>query len=81
MMGMKTAVSLPDDLFRQAEASARRLRVSRSQLYARAIADFLQRQDDSSVTERLNEIYSHWPAKVEAALNRAQLKSLPKETW
>ena len=78
---MKTAVSLPDELFRQAEASARRLRVSRSQLYANAIADFLRRQDDSSITQRLNEVYSRRPAKVDAALARAQLRSLPKETW
>jgi metal-responsive CopG/Arc/MetJ family transcriptional regulator len=78
---MKTAVSLPDELFRQAEASARRLRVSRSQLYAKAIADFLRRQDDSSITERLNEVYSRRPAKVDAALARAQLRSLPKESW
>jgi len=44
---MKTAVSLPDELFRLAETAARRLRVSRSQLYAMAIAEFLN-------TERLN---------------------------
>ncbi len=78
---MKTAVSLPDELFRQAEASARRLRVSRSQLYAKAIADFLRRQDDQTVTQRLNAVYSRCPAKLDAALNRAQLKSLPKERW
>ena len=78
---MKTAVSLPDDLFRQAEATARRLRVSRSQLYATAISEFLNRQQANAVTERLNEVYSGTPATVDPALHRAQLKSLKKEDW
>jgi metal-responsive CopG/Arc/MetJ family transcriptional regulator len=41
---MKTAVSIPDDLFRLAEAAARRLQVSRSQLYATALSVFLNRR-------------------------------------
>jgi len=78
---MKTAVSIPDDLFRLAEAAARRLRVSRSELYAKAIAEFLKRQDGNAITERLNDVYSRHPAKVVPALNRAQLKSLEKSGW
>jgi metal-responsive CopG/Arc/MetJ family transcriptional regulator len=73
---VKTAVSVPDDLFRLAEVAARRLRVSRSQLYATAISEFLNRQQGGAVTERLNEVYSHRPAKVDSALHRAQLRSL-----
>ena len=78
---MKTAVSLPDELFRMAEATARRLQVSRSELYARAIAEFLKAQRGNSITERLNDVYSRHPAKVDAGLHRAQLKSLPKDAW
>ena len=78
---MKTAVSVPDDLFRLAEATARRLRVSRSELYAKAIAEFLKQQDGSAIKERLNDVYSRYPAKVDAGLHRAQLKSLEKDTW
>ena len=80
-MSVKTAVSVPDDLFRIAEVTARRLRVSRSELYARAIAEFLQGQQGNAITERLNDVYSRNPAKVNAGLHRAQLKSLPKDTW
>jgi predicted transcriptional regulator len=78
---MKTAVSVPDDLFRRAEVAARRLRVSRSQLYATAISEFLTRQQASAVTERLNEAYSRRPAKVDSALHRAQLRSRDKDSW
>ena len=78
---MKTAISVPDDLFRLADAAARRLRVSRSELYATAIAEFLKRQSENSITERLNDLYSRRRAKVDSALHRAQLKSLEKEVW
>jgi metal-responsive CopG/Arc/MetJ family transcriptional regulator len=78
---MKTAVSVPDDLFRLAEVAARRLRVSRSQLYATAISEFLNRQQGDAVTGRLNEVYSHRPAKVDSAFDRAQLRSLEKDVW
>ncbi|MFY9726681.1 MAG: hypothetical protein WB579_16815 [Bryobacteraceae bacterium] len=78
---MKTAVSMPDDLFRLAEATARRLRVSRSELYAAAIAEYLKRQQGSAITERLNDLYSRCPAKLDSGLHRAQLKSLEKDAW
>lgn len=78
---MKTAISLPDGLFRQAETAARRLKISRSQLYATAIAEFLDRRRTSRVTERLNEIYAEEQAKVDPALSVAQLKSLESDSW
>jgi metal-responsive CopG/Arc/MetJ family transcriptional regulator len=78
---MKTAVSLPDDLFQEAEATARRLQVSRSELYAKAIAAFLKQHDSSVITERLNAVYSRRQAKLDGELHRAQLKSLEKDAW
>ena len=78
---MKTAVSLPDDLFFMAEAAARRLQVSRSELYAKAISAFLKSQESNRITERLNEVYSQHPAKLDPGLQRAQLKSLKKDVW
>ena len=78
---MKTAVSLPDDLFRLAEVTARRLRVSRSELYAKAIAAFLQAKDERGITDRLNDVYSRNPAKLDSGLHAAQLKSLDREAW
>ena len=51
---MKTAISLPDDLFRLAETAARKLRMSRSQLYATAVAEFLERRQAGKNTKRLS---------------------------
>jgi predicted transcriptional regulator len=78
---MKTAISLPDDLFRRAEAAARRLRVSRSEFYARAVAEYLDAEKGDTITKRLNDLYSRKPAKVDDGLHRAQIESLEKEAW
>jgi predicted transcriptional regulator len=53
---MKVAVSLPDELFEEADDAAARLGLNRSALYARALADFLARQGTDPVTARLDEL-------------------------
>lgn len=54
---MKTAVSLPDELFEAGEQLAARLGWSRSQLYARALEGFVERSTEDEVTARLDEVY------------------------
>jgi metal-responsive CopG/Arc/MetJ family transcriptional regulator len=78
---VKTAVSLPDDLFRQAEAAAKKLRMSRSKLYATAISEFLDRRHSESITERLNKFYSKHESKLDPGLQRADLETLAKDRW
>jgi metal-responsive CopG/Arc/MetJ family transcriptional regulator len=78
---VKTTVSLPDELFKRAEAAARRLRVSRGHLFAAAIREFLEREKNDQVTERLNHVYARRRARLDPALHRAQMASLPKEKW
>jgi len=52
--GMKTAVSIPDDVFENADQLARRLKTSRSALYARALAEFIARHDVDRITDQMN---------------------------
>jgi hypothetical protein len=78
---VKTAVSVPGDLFQRAETAARRLGISRSQLYSSAIAGFLGRQPKDAVTERLNEVYSRRIANVHPLLHRAQRSSVDQDSW
>lgn len=54
---MKTAVSIPDDLFRLAEAEIRRRRLSRSALYAEALRDHLSRGEGDRITAKLDQVY------------------------
>jgi metal-responsive CopG/Arc/MetJ family transcriptional regulator len=53
---MKTAISLPDPLFEEAEGLARRLGKSRSQLYAEALADYVARHDSEEITRRMDRV-------------------------
>ena len=80
---MKTAISIPDDLFRAAEKVAKRLGLSRSELYRRALGVFLEQHNDQLVTDALNEVYSEDPShsKIDVVLARMQAASLPPEEW
>ena len=53
---MKTAISLPDDIFLAAELQAKRTRKSRSQIYAEALAEYLARHAPDEVTEAMNRV-------------------------
>jgi predicted transcriptional regulator len=55
---VKVAISVPDRLFRAADRTAKRMRVPRSQLYARALEAYLKRAQRPDVTERLNAAYA-----------------------
>jgi hypothetical protein len=79
---MKVAISVPRSLFRQVESVAHRLRIPRSQLYARALQSFLSQHARPGVTERLNAVYG--TAKGEAsdpACVTAGLDALRRVEW
>ena len=54
---MKTAISIPDELFTLAEITAKKLGIPRSQLFARALEEFIENHSNQSITEKLNKIY------------------------
>lgn len=78
---MKVTISLPDRVFSAAEKLAHRLRVSRSQLYVQAIEEYLDKREDSRVTEQLNAVYLAQQAPVDPALAAAQLGAVGHEAW
>ena len=77
---MKTAISLPDELFASADSLAKRMRVSRSELYATAVAEYVAKHRSEGVTARLNAVYADLPDAVDPALRRAQARSVA-ERW
>jgi predicted transcriptional regulator len=54
--GMKTAISIPDEVFQAAERLAAALRQSRSQLYSRAVREYVARHSEDSVTAALDAV-------------------------
>jgi len=79
---MKTAISLPDPLFKSADALARRLGVSRSELFANAVAEFIAQHDRARLTERLNAVYADsGDEPPDLGLAVLQARSLPRDQW
>lgn len=78
---MKTAISLPDDLFESADALAEQMGMSRSELYATAVAEYLAKHRDQDVTARLNEVYAEQASGVEPELRSAQARSMRSSEW
>ncbi len=78
---MKVALSIPDDLFESAETLGKRLGVSRSRLYATALADFVAKHRGRKVTDQLNAVYSTQESRLDPAVRRVQRRSLERDTW
>ena len=78
---MKTAISLPDELFRQGDAFAERHGASRSQVYANALAEYLARHRGEEITAKLNEVLANEPAGLEPAFAKVQAESIGREEW
>ncbi len=78
---MKTAISLPDDLFASADALARRLGVTRSGLIAAALAEFVAKHKASRISERLDAVYAAEEVRVDQGLSRAQRRVVEQSEW
>lgn len=79
--GMKTAVSIPDDVYEDAERLASRLRTSRSKLYARALAEFVARHDDDRVTSLMDQAVREAGGEADAFVQSAAQQSLQRVEW
>ena len=78
---MKVAVSIPDPIFEAAEKFAKQRDVPRSQVFAEALAAYLELRNSESVTALLNEVYGRESLSVDKGLETAQYDSISHETW
>ena len=78
---MKVAVSIPDPIFEAAEQLAKQRDIPRSQLFAEALAAYLESRNADAVTSLLNKIYSLEPSAPDEALTKAQFDSIDHEAW
>lgn len=78
---MKTAVSLPDDVFVQAESLAKRLKITRSQLYSRAVREYVARHAQDAVTERLNRVCAEIGGEPDSFVAEAGRRALEQSEW
>ncbi|MBD2491063.1 hypothetical protein [Aulosira sp. FACHB-615] len=78
---MKTAISLPDSVFEEAEALAKHLGISHSELYTKALQAYLQKHNRNQILNQLNQVYSQESAELDPVLAKMQFMSLSQEDW
>ena len=80
-LGTKTAVSVPNEVFERAEKLARRLRVSRSELYSRALREYLARHAPDEVTAALDVLCEELDTGAEEFVRGASRRVLESSDW
>jgi metal-responsive CopG/Arc/MetJ family transcriptional regulator len=80
---VKTAISIPDPIFKEAEQLAKQRGVSRSELYTLALSEYVRNERFQGVRERLDAVYAANPdqSKLDPVLEEIQSRSLPREKW
>ena len=75
MESIKTAISIEKSLFAQANALARKMKVSRSRLFVIALEDFIREQENREILEKVNAVYGDEPDEAEKELRRKMRQS------
>jgi metal-responsive CopG/Arc/MetJ family transcriptional regulator len=78
---MKTAISIPDKIYRDAERLSRRLKKSRSQVYTEAVTEYVARHDPDAVTEAMNRVCEAMDTYSDPAFSAAARHTLEDVEW
>lgn len=76
---MKTAISISDPLFEAAEQFAKRMGLSRSELYAAALQEYLQAHKTDELTEQLDAVYADEDSSLDPFFAQLQARTLSKD--
>ena len=80
-LGMKTAVSIPDEVFEKVERLAKRARRSRSEVYGAALREYVARHAPDEVTDALNRICADANDEPDAFVSAVSLRVLERTEW
>jgi metal-responsive CopG/Arc/MetJ family transcriptional regulator len=78
---MKTAISIPDELFTRAERFARRTKRSRSKLFSDAVKDYMARHATDEFTERMDKLIAELGQPADPAITSAAHRTLRRTEW
>jgi len=84
MQNVKTAISIQRSLFEQAEEVARKMKVSRSRLFALALEDYIQRAQNRELLAKINTAYADEPDPTEQTLRhkaRDTHRRIVRDEW
>jgi metal-responsive CopG/Arc/MetJ family transcriptional regulator len=78
---MKTAISIPDDLFRKAESLARRTKKTRSELFSNAISEYVARHAPDEITAAMNKVCDEVGTQNDPFVSAAARRVLENVEW
>jgi len=78
---MKTAISIPDKVFQDAERLAERLHKSRNQVYSEAVAEYVARHDPDAITEQINAVCAEVDTRPDPFVTAAARRILERTEW
>ena len=78
---MKTAVSVPDDVFKEAERLARRTRKSRSRLFSDALREYVTRHAPEEVTDAMDRVCAELGGARDPFVSSAARRVLERSEW
>ncbi|HEV8582784.1 MAG TPA: hypothetical protein VGX68_27280 [Thermoanaerobaculia bacterium] len=78
---MKTAVSIPDEVFEEAERLAAEFQTSRSELYSRALQEYIARHAPDRLTEAMNRVIEEVGSDIDEFSQRAARRVLEQVEW
>ena len=78
---MKTAISVPNDVFELSEKLAKKLNVSRSRVFAMGVKKLAEEHDDEEIIASINRVCEKVDTSVDPVLFKMTMLSLPKDEW
>jgi len=85
MAGVRTAISIEQDLFTAVNKMARNMKISRSRLISDAVKDYLKKQENKRLLAQLNDVYADDTSEEENLISKSmgkkQRKIIQSESW
>jgi metal-responsive CopG/Arc/MetJ family transcriptional regulator len=78
---MKTAISIPDNIYKRVERTIKRMGISRSKLFTLAIEEYIDNHNPSQITEKLDSLYNVESSDLDPGIKQMQGRSIEKEEW
>ena len=78
---MKTAISVPNDVFELSERLAKKLKVSRSKIFAMGVKKLGEEFDEDDITARINAVCEEVDTSLDPFWKEMQSRTLPKDKW
>jgi len=78
---MRTAISIPDEVFRRAEKLAKRTKKSSSRLYSDAVREYVDRHSADAITEAVNRVVDKLGSDVDPFLTAAARRTFERNEW